>query len=180
MFSSIALVCTCISIITISITHFNITINSIFPCYFFNFLFMQSFVILETFATSYLAYLALLMRYSYKSIEMSKQINKRLYKYGVMYALGSSLVFGFFVVMYDLGTGTYQHTLLVNGHCSFFATQLEYDTIKPLYAIIYVNKIVQVTILMAYFIYYYKVNKVLKTVRKMANNNRKHDNFYFK
>ena len=111
---------------------------------------------------------------------MSKQINKRLYKYGVMYALGSSLVFGFFVVMYDLGTGTYRHTLLPNGHCSFFVTQLEYDTIKLVYAITYVIKIVQVAILVAYFIYYYKVNKVLKTVRKMANNDRKHNNFYFK
>ena len=180
MFSSIALVCGCINIITLSITHFNITINSTFPCYLFNFLFMQLLIIREAFATSYLAYLALLMRYTYKSIEMSKTINKRLYKFGVMYALGSSLVFGFFVVMYDLGTGTYRHTLLPNGHCSFFATQLEYDTVTLVYAITYVIKIVQVVILVAYFIYYYKVNKVLKNVRKMANNDRKHNNFYFK
>ena len=179
MLTNIVLLFQCVNTFALSLTHFNITVNSTIPCYLFNFLFMQLMVAGEAFATSSLAYLALLVRYSYKSIEMSKQINKRLYKYGITYALGIALLFGFFVVTYDFGTGTYRYTLLSDGHCSYLA-QSKYITIRLLHAYNYVNEIFQIFILMTYFGYYYKLNKILKGVQKMANKNDSQLNFFFK
>ena len=179
MLANIILLFQCVNAFALSLTHFNITVNSTIPRYLFNFLFMQLMVAGEAFATSSLAYLALLMRYSYKSIEMSEQINKRLYKYGITYALGITLLFGFFVVTYDFGTGTYRHTLLSDGHCSYLA-QSKYITMRLLHAYNYVNEIVQIFILTTYFGYYYKLNKVLKGVQKMANKNDLQLNFFVK
>ena len=168
MLTNIILVFQCVNAFALSITHFNILVDSIIPCYLFNFLFMQLMVVGETFTTSSLAYLALLVRYSYKSIEMTKYFNNRLYKYGITYVLGLSVLFGFFVVTYDFGTGTYRHALLPNGHCSHLA-QSEYDTKRLLHAYNYVNAIAQAIILTTYFVYFYKLSKVLKGVKKMAS-----------
>ena len=179
MFSSIALVCNCVNATALSVTHYNVVVNSMLFCYLSNFLFMQLSVVSETFATASLAYLALLMRYSYKSIEMSKQINKRLYKYGITCVIGVALLFGFVVVTYDFGTGTYKHTLLPNGHCSYLA-QSQYDTLGLFHAHHYANEITQMILLTVYFVYYYKHNKALKMVRKMANNDTQQNKFFFK
>ena len=178
MFSSITVVCNCVNITALSITHY--TVYSTFPCYLYHFLFMQLAVLNEAFDTSSLAYLALFMRYSYKSIEMSKQINKKLYKQGITFALSISLLFGFFVVTYDFGTGTYRHILSPNGHCGGDTAESEYNTVRLFYTYTYINKIAQIIILTTYFVYYYKGNKVLKNVRKMANNVKKHNDFYLK
>ena len=83
---------------------------------------MESTVIGETFSTTMLAYLAYIMYYSYRGREVTKEINKKLYKYAIRYVLGASILFGIFVVGYDFGTGTYKHTLLPNGHCIHFIT----------------------------------------------------------
>ena len=179
MLSSIALACNCMNATVLSITHYNITVNLMLLCYLSNFTFMQLSVLTEAFATSSIAYLALLMHYSYKSIEMSKQINRRLYKYGITYALAVALVFGFFVVTYDFATGTYRHALLPNGHCSYLP-QSQYDTLRLFNAYHYGNEIVQIIILTVYFVYYYKHNKALKMVRKMANNDTQKNKFFFK
>ena len=165
MFSSIAVFCICLNVTVLSITSHYIAVNSTLTCYLIYFLFMQFLVVSEAFDTSSLAYLAVLVRYSYNSIEMTKQINEGLYKYAITYALVLSLIFGFFVVTYDLGTGTYRLTLLPNGHCSFLA-QSEYHTIGLFHAYNYVNKVVQLIILATYFVYYYKLNKVLERVQK--------------
>ena len=175
MFSSIASVCNCVNLIVLSVTLYNVTVNSTLACYLLHFLFMQLAVVNDTFGTSSLAYLALFMHCSYKSIEMSKQINKRLYEHGVAFTLSISLLFGFFVVTYDFGTGTYRHV-----RCDINTTESEYNTVRLFYTYTYINKIAQIIILTTYFVYYYKVNKVLKNVRKMANNVKKHNDFYFK
>ena len=134
MFSNIALFCQCFNVIALPITHYNITVHTMMPCYLFNFVFMQSVVVGETFATTFLAYLAYIMYYSYRGREVTKDINKKLYKYALMYVLGLLLLFAIFVVGYDFGTGTYQHTLLPNGHCSYIV-QSEYNTIVLLHAL---------------------------------------------
>ena len=96
-----------------------------------------------------------------------------------MYVLGLLLLFDIFVVGYDFGTGTYQHTLLLNGHCSFFV-QSEYDTTRLLDAYGYVNEIIQISLLVAYFVYYYKLNKMLTIVRHMANTDTDQDRLFLK
>ena len=179
MFSCISVICNCLTLTAWSITIYNVTVNSALTCYLSYLSFMQFLVVSEAFATSFLAYLAVLMHHSYNSIEMTKQINEGLYKYAVTYTLVLSLLFVFFVVTYDLGTGTYRLTLLPNGHCSYLA-QSEYHTIGLFYAYIYVNKIVQLIILATYFVYYFKLDKALKSVRKMANNNTQQNKLFFK
>ena len=178
MFSNIALVCQCFNVIALSVTNLNITVHSMMPCYLLNFLFIQFGVGDEAFATSFLAYLAYIMYYSYKSREVTEEMNKRLYKYAITYVLGLSLLFGIFVVGYDFGTGTFKHTLLPNGHYSF-VVQSEYNTVGLLHAYGYVNKIIQILLLVAYFVYYFKLNKMLKMVCRMANIDMQQNQLFF-
>ena len=127
------------------------------PCYLFYFLFIQLVVVADTFATTSLAYFAYLMHSTYKSREVTKEIN---YKNAIMYVLGVLLLFNIFIVGYDFSTGTYKRALLPNGHCSFFVP-LEYNTVKLLYAYSYFNEIIQILFPVASFVYYYKLNKML-------------------
>ena len=83
----------------------------------------------ETFATCILAYLAYLMRESSKIREVKKEKKRQFYKHSTRYVLGLLLLFDIFIVSYDFGTGTYKHTLLLDGHCSYFV-QKEYNTFK--------------------------------------------------
>ena len=155
-----------LSAMTISISHYDIALHSLTPCYLFYFSLMESVVIGETFATTFLAYLAYIMYYSYRGREVTKEINKKLYRYAVSYVLGASILFGIFVVGYDFGTGTYKHTLLPNGHCVNF---VDYNTLRLLDTYGYINEIVKVFLLVVYFVYYYKFNRMLTIVHNMPN-----------
>ena len=81
----------------------------------------------------------------------------------IAYIIGLLLWFNIFVVSYDFGTGTYTHTLLPNGLCSYFV-QTQYNTTRILGTYSYNNEIIQISLLMAYFYYYYKLTKALKMV----------------
>ena len=50
---------------------------------------MQLVVVADTFATTLLAYFAYLMHSTYKSREVTKEINKKHYKNAIMYVLAS-------------------------------------------------------------------------------------------
>lgn len=91
---------------------------------------MQSVVVADTFATAFLACFAYLMRSTYQSQEVTKEINMKYYNNAIMYILGI-LLCNIFIVGYDFGTGTYKRALLQNGHCSFFVP-LEYNTLCSL------------------------------------------------
>ena len=179
MFSNIAQFCQCIVVIVLSILHSNIQVHTTMPCYLFNFLFMQFGVLDEAFATTFLAYLAYIMYYSYRGREVTKEINKKLYKYAVRYVLGLLLLFDIFVVGYDFGTGTYQHTLLPNGHCSFIV-QSEYNTIVLLHAYGYTNEFIQMLLLVTFFVYNFKLNKMLTIVRHMPSTDTQQNRLLFK
>ena len=88
-------------------------------CYLLYFVFMQSAMVNEGFGTCILAYLAYIMRHSYKCREVTKELNKKLYQYSIRYVLGSLLLFNIFIVSYDFGTDTYKLVFLPNGHCEF-------------------------------------------------------------
>ena len=101
---------------------------------------------------------------------MTKEINKQFYKHSVMCVLGQLLLFGIFVVGYDFGTGIYKNTLLPNGHCRFTVqSDSEYNTTVVFQIYAHINKIIQVLLLVAFFIYYYKLRKMLTLVHKLAN-----------
>ena len=174
---SIAKICQFLNAVSISISHYNIAFHSLMPCYLFYFLLMESVVISETFATTFLAYLAYIMYYSYRGREVTKDVNKKLYKYATSCVLGASILFGIFVVGYDFGTGMYKHTLLPNGHCVNF---MEYNTLRLVDAYTYINEIVKVFLLVAYFVYYYKFNKMIVIVHNMPNTDTQQNRLFLK
>jgi len=173
---NVAVVCGCVNIIALDITHYDIAAHSTVPCYLFHFLFMQFGVIFEAFATTFIAYLAYIMHRNCKYREMTKEINKQFYKHSILCVLGLSLLFDIFVVGYDFGTGTYKHTLLPNGHCSF----LEYDTLGIYHTCIKIAETIQVLLLVTFFVYYYKLRKMLTLVRKLANNTTRRSQMFLK
>ena len=151
----------------ILIMHKSIAVHSITPCYLTYFAFMQSSMISEGSATCIIAYLAYVMRQSCKSIEVKKVRNKQFYENSMKYIFGSLLLFDILIFSYDFGTATFQHVVLPNGHCSF-NDQLENDAVKIAQANNVLNKISQIILLLVYFVYYYKLNKMLRLVRTLA------------
>ena len=152
------------------ITHYTITVYSITLCYLIYFLFMQSIMITEGSATTCItAYFTYVMRQSCKCIEIKKVQNKQFYKNSIKYIFGSLLLLDILIFSYDFGTATFQHVILPNGHCSLY-TETEYDAINIAYAYINLNKIIQIIFLVVFFIYNYKLNKILKTFRTAATN----------
>ena len=67
----------CTAILILSIMHYNIAVHSIIPCYLLYFLFMQSVMVNEEFATCILAYFAYIMYHSYKNRPLTKQLDKK-------------------------------------------------------------------------------------------------------
>ena len=180
MFQNIFIVCQCNSIIALATAHHDIALYSTTPCYLIFFLYMQTVLLEEGFATCILAYLAYIMHLSYRSRQLTKALNKMFLKNSLKCVLGSLLLFNFFIVSYDFGTGTYKHALLPNGHCSL-VEQSQYDTIRIVHANGILNKTIQILLLVVYFVYKHKLNKKLKMVRSLAvNSDRKNNQLYFK
>ena len=107
MLYNIVVVLQCANFFATLITHHYIAVHSKIICYLFNSMFMQSVVMGEAFSTCLLAYLAYVMHRSYKSRQLTKRLNKELYKYSMMYSFGKLLLFDIFILSYDFGTGTY-------------------------------------------------------------------------
>ena len=76
MLYNVGVIGQCFTTTALTISHHIIAIQSMMPCYLFYFLFMQSVVVADTFATTFLAYFAYLMHSTYKSREVTREINK--------------------------------------------------------------------------------------------------------
>ena len=180
MSQNIFTVCQCSSIIVLSTAHHDIALQSITPCYLLFFLYMQSVLLEEGFATCILAYLAYIMHLSYRSKQLTKAHNQNFYRNSIKYVLGLLLLFNIFIVSYDFGTGGYKYTLLPNGRCSLIVVS-QYDTISIVHANGVLNKTIQILSLVVYFVYNYKLNKKLKMVRSLAvNSDREQNRIFFK
>ena len=108
------------------------------------------------------------MRQSCKSREVKKQHNKQFYKNFVNFLIGSLLLLDFLIISYDFGTATFQHVILPNGHCNY-VTQTEYSTLKITQAYNTFHKNIQIILLVVYFVYNHKLNKMLKMVRTLSS-----------
>ena len=149
------------------ITHYSTAVYSITPCYLIHFVFMQSSMVSEGSATCITAYFAYVMSQCCKFIEVTKAHNKQFYKNSIKYIFGSLLLFDILIFSYDFGTATFQHIVLPNGHCSFYQ-QGKYNTINIVHAYNILNKIIQIILLVTYFAYHYKLNKMFKMFRTPA------------
>ena len=164
----------------IIIAHNSIAVYAITPCYLLYFACMQLVMISEASATCITAYLAYVMRKSYKSREVKNVHNKQFYKNSLNYIFSSLLLLNILIFSYDFGTGAFQNVILTNGHCSSLI-QMEYDTIKIAQAYSLISKIIQVILVSMYFIYYYKLSKALRMVRTLTLQiDRQQNRLYFK
>ena len=169
---------TSLIIATLMLTHYSIMVYSITPCYLIYFALMQSTMVTEGSATCITAYFAYVMHQSCKCIEVKKEHNKKFYKNSMKYIFGSLLLFDILIFGYDFGTATFQHAVLPNGHCSYFA---EYHTIEIAQAYNIINKIVQIILLAVYFVYYYKLDKMFTMLRTSTTNvNHQQNRLFFK
>ena len=168
-----------ITIIILLITTHMITLNSTMLCYIFWFLFLQASMITEESTTCVIAYLAYIMYSSYRSIELKKEDNNRFLKYSKVYTFGLPLLFQIFMISYDVGSGTYRHVILSNGRCSFIPTP-PYTTSSIGYANIFFNRVLQITLVIVYFTYYFKIQNALKLIRSMATSSKQKDQLYLK
>ena len=176
-FYNIALISECVQIAAI-ITHYKLPVHC---CYFLAFILMQSVTALEAFTTCISAYLAYIMQQCYKRREFTKALDKKFYKYSIIYVLGLLLLFDIFIVGYDFGTGTYKHVISPNGHCTYF-DRPGYNALGTAPHInIALNKTIQILLLLVYFVYYYKVNKMFKRIRNMeASTDMQFNRLFFK
>ena len=168
-----------VSLIAILITSFMITVNLTMVCYVLWFSTMQGSIITDASITCCIAFLAYIMHSSYKSIEVRKDTEKRLLKYSMVYIIVLPFLCAILIITYDVGTGTYQHAILPNGHCSYIP-ESPYTTISVVYVSHIFNKIMQIIFMAVYFTYYYKLKNALKFVHSIATSNRQKDQLYFK
>ena len=150
-------------------THYSFAVHSVTPCYLIYFVFMQLLMVSEGSATCITAYLAYIMRQSYKYREVTTKQNKKLYINYTKYICGSLLLCDILIISYDFGTATFQNIILPNGYCNYFG-HMEYATERIAQAYTILNKIIQITLLVQYFVYYYKLKKLLKMVRTLVVN----------
>ena len=132
------------------------------PCYPLIFLFMQSEMVAEGFATSILGYVAYSMYSGYKFREATKEANKKVYKRAIQYVLGSLFLFNIFIVSYEVATDTFKP--LSNDQCSdeYYS---EHSTIVIVAFNNIMNKTLQILFLVIYFVYYYKFRKSTQILR---------------
>ena len=154
-----------LNVFILLITHYSIAVNSLMPCYLIYFMFMQSIIVSEGSATCIIAYLVYDMRQSCKSREVKKQHNKQFYKDSVNFLIGSLLLLDFLIISYDFGTATIQHVILPNGHCNYITR----TTLKITQAYNTFHKIIQIILLVVYFVYNHKLIKMLKMVRTLSS-----------
>ena len=117
-------------------THYSFAVHSVTPCYLIYFVFMQLLMVSEGSTTCITAYLAYIMRQSYKYREVTTKQNKKLY---INYTKFSSLFLcDILIISYDFRT----------------------ERIAQAYTIL--NKIIQITLLVQYFVSYYELKRCLR------------------
>ena len=156
IFYSLSIVSMCADIIALLLMHRWITVNSEIICYIAMVTFMITSTSTELFATDILTHLAYIMYrcYNLKS-EISKKRSQFLFRCYLAYAFIALILLFFVIITYDWRTGNGRYTLLLNGHCNFI-NQYSYNTIFLSDTFIAINKLVQIIMLVAYLVYFYK------------------------
>ena len=156
MFYSLSIVSLCADMIALLLMHHWIIVNSEKKCYTAMVTFMITSTSIELFATDILTHLAYIMYrcYNLKS-EISKKRSQFLFRCYLAYAFIALVLFFFVIITYDWRTGNGRYTLLPNGHCNFI-DQYSYNTLFLSNTFIAINKLVQIIMLVAYLVYFYK------------------------
>ena len=135
--------------------------------------FMMSYTEKELFATTILTHLAYLMyRCYWLKSEMSSKKVQFLFRCYVGYVLITLVLLFFVTITYDWRTENGRNTLLPNGHCNYI-DQYGYNSLFFGQVIIITNKFAQITMFLAYLVYFYKLKADFRDAPNSAQYNQK-------
>ena len=156
IFYSLSIVSVSADVIVLLLMHHWITVNSEKMCYTATIIFMITSTSIDLFATDILTHLAYVMYrcYNLKS-EVSKKRSQFLFRCYLAYAFIVLILLFFVTITYDWRTGNGRYMLLPNGHCNFI-DQYTYNTLFLSNTLIFSNKLIQIIMLVAYLVYFFK------------------------
>ena len=159
------------SVITLSLMHHWIIVNSQIICHTVMIFYMITTAGISLYATTILTHLAYAMYrcYHLKS-EISDKNEKLLFRCYSAYAF-ITLVLFFRIIAYDWRTENGKYTLLPNGHCVPFG-QYSYNSLHISDAIITINKFVQIIMFLTYLVYFYKLKMAFRDAPNSVQYNR--------
>ena len=157
IFYNLYVVSTSVTVIALSLMHYWIIVNSQIICHTAIIFFMISYAGTELFATTILAHLAYIMYrcYNLKS-EISSKNKNFLFRCYSAYVFITLVLLFFVTITYDWRTENGRYTLLPNGRCNFI-DKYSYKTLFLSDVIVITNKFVQITMFLAYLVYFYKL-----------------------
>ena len=156
IFYSLSIVSLCADVIALLLMHYWIIVKSEIICYTATITFMIASTSIELFATNLLAHLAYIMYRCYNlKAEITKKRSQFLFRCYLAYAFIALILLFFVAITYDWRTGNGRYTLLSNGHCNFI-DQYSYKTLFLSDSFIFINKPIQIIMLLAYLVYFYK------------------------
>ena len=138
--------------------------------------FMVSAAMYEVFSVNILTHLAYVVyRCSELQSRMPAKKKQFLSKCYFSYGFITLALLFFVMVAYDWWTGNGKYTLLPNGHC-IFIDEYSYTTLYISEIPTAINKVIQVTMCIAYIYYYVKLKKIVR----QAQTSLQYDHMLFK
>ena len=172
MFYSFGVMSMAASVIALVTMHLLITVNSQTICHTTMIIFIIAVATYEVFAANILTHLAYTMYRCYKlKSGISTETKQFLFRCYVSYALVTLVLLFFLVITYDWSTGNGKYTFLPNGHCAF-VDQYSYTTLFLAEIPTAINKLIQITMFIAYIVYFIKFNMMIRAAQTTIRYNR--------
>ena len=172
IFYSLGVMSTSTSVIALLLMNHLIMVNSQTICHTALIVFIMAAATYEVFATNILTHLAYTMYRCHKlKSGMSDKRSQFLFRCYLAYALITLVLLFFFVIPYDWRTGNGRYTLLPNGHCAF-VDDYSYETLFLAEIPTAINKLIQMSMFIAYIVYYIKFNMKIRSTQTSIRYNR--------
>ena len=172
MFYSFGVMSMATSAMTLLLLHCIIKVNSQMICHTAMITFIIAAATYEVFAANILTHLAYTMYRCYKlKSEISTKRKQFLFRCYISYAFVTLVLLFFLVITYDWSTGNDKYTLLPNGHCAFL-DQYSYTTLFIAEIPTAINKLIQITMFIAYIVYFIKFNMMIRAAQTTMRYNR--------
>ena len=159
-------------VIALSSLHHLLTVNSQTICHTAMITFILAVATYEAFAANIITHLAYTMYRCYKlKSEISTKRKQFLFRRYIFYAFVTLVLLFFLVITFDWVTGNGKYTLLPNGHCAF-VDHISYTTLYLVGISTAINKLIQITMFIAYIIYFIKFNMMIRAAQTTMRYNR--------
>ena len=167
IFYSLSILSMCGSSVALSVMHRHVMVNSQTICHTAMIVFTIANTWVEVSATNMLIHLAYIMyRCYHMKSQISNKVSKFLYRCYNAHAFITLILLFFLTIAYDLRTGNGRYTLLPNGHCHFIDRSMtSYMTIYLSDIFAFINKFAQITMFVAYLVYFYKLKMIMNDLQ---------------